>query len=240
MWIWWKRADWKLPPHVSSHMWILELLSKDKTLNKASIMLLYLSCQDRPPWQLGGLVMLMLNIHWDVYLSLLLLRWDTHHHDLEYQPSSAQSTVTLQPHMIDTKLRQTRMSLCSSCTNHQHFVHWQLRENYIKFMDTISHHIVSPSHEAAPVQAVVPPPSCQSSGGRWWCTCACPGTSPWPRPAPPAQSPAETASWWTTRTSAAPGWSRRSPPSSGSSPETWDHWSSGRNTWDKCYEQPST
>ena len=78
--------------------------------------------------------------------------------------------------------------------------------------------VTSPSRAAAPGRAGAPRPSCRSSAGRRWCTCACPGTAPWPRPAPPARSPAATAGRWTTRSSAALGWSRRSQPSSGSSP----------------------
>ena len=44
-----------------------------------------------------------------------------------------------------------------------------------------------PSHAEAPVQVAVPLPSCPSSEGHWWCTCACPRTSPWHHPAQPKQ-----------------------------------------------------
>ena len=100
--------------------------------------------------------------------------------------------------------------------------------------------VVIPSHEEVLVPAADQLPSCQSSGGRWWCTCACPGTSPWPRPALPALSQAVTTEIWTIQMISVLCWSRKSQLFLDSSLETWGHLSSGRNILDKCCVLPST
>ena len=82
----------------------------------------------------------------------------------------------------------------------------------------LSTNLSSPSQSWGPWPAGAGQTSCQSSGGRWWCTCACPGTCPvLPHLTPPSPAPAATTSWRTTRNSCDLCWSRRSPPSSASS-----------------------
>ena len=110
---------------------------------------------------------------------------------------------------------------------------WQA--GYSVYANSVTEHVVpcpnKPSRAAGPGLAVGPPPSCLSSGGPRWRTCACLGTwtlSPvfnsshltktdwltcsWLPRVPLVQSPAATEAWRTTRNSSDLGWSRRNQP----------------------------